>query len=156
MQSFRHNKAFLRVFYYTVAILSGVAGIGMLFFGLALSIDVILDNPWRIGLVFILILTSTLGGYLVYLAYLMCWKQSLKAIRHISLYLAFLVFGEIEDALTPAFEALSTLQREKISELLSLLLNLAVFVVVIGLYKIVKNLLLTYMTSRDPETNSEK
>jgi hypothetical protein len=91
----RTAKALMRV----AGALAGVSGVVMLCFGLSpLYHSVTEQDPWMIGLAALLL---ALPVYLVYVAYLVWFRFSPLAVRHICGTLAFLMLGLVTTLFDP-------------------------------------------------------
>jgi len=85
------NQTFLKVVLRVIGTLSGVAGVAALFFASYVLVRAELDvNGWRLALNLFSLL---LGSYLVYVGYLVWFRLSPLAVRHVCGLLGMYVFS---------------------------------------------------------------
>ena len=82
-----------RLIYLGVCVFLGLIGTVFLGFGVSALLELIILNHEDIPSTVVLVYTVPVGVYLIYIAYLMFWKLSSKAIKHVSVIIVLTFYG---------------------------------------------------------------
>ena len=89
-----YKKGFLsRLIYLGICMFFGLTGTVFLGFGVSALLELIILNHEDIPSTAVLVYTVPFGVYLIYIAYLMFWKLSSKAIKHVSGIIVLTFYG---------------------------------------------------------------